>query len=133
MCKKNLEGKVLSPSSKNEDDILEETIVDNDITDKDDVDDTIVKPPKKKKRSSKKKKNPLYKLCKTCGEDILENERLEGYMFKDTYHQLRAKEHCEDHEQVYSEHKCKPAWCGDCGYLTKYEIIVDWEKKNKRW
>ena len=123
MCEKNFEGKVLSPSSKDSDDILEETIINDDV-------EEVVEKPKKKKRS---KKNPKSKICKTCGEDILENERLEGYMFKDTYHQLRAKEHCEDHEQVYSEHKCKPAWCGDCGYLTKYEIIVDWEKKNKRW
>ena len=54
-------------------------------------------------------------------------------MFHDTYHQLMAKDYCEDHERVYSEHKCKPSWCGDCGYLTKYEITIDWEKKNKRW
>ena len=86
---------------------------------------------KTKKRSRKKK--PLTKICKTCGQDILENERRNGLMFKDTYHQLQAKEHCEGHERAYSEHKCKPCWCGDCGYFRKYEIIVDWEKKNKRW
>ena len=131
MCEKNLEGKVLSSSSTDSDDINDETIIDSDITD--DMEEIVEKPKKKKRSYKKKKKNPLYKFCKTCGEDIFENERREGYMFKDTYHQLRAKEHCEDHEQVYSEHKCKPAWCGDCGYLTKYEIIVDWEKKNKRW
>ncbi len=28
----------------------------------------------------------------------------------------------EEHERVYSDHKCKPHWCGDCRYLTKYEI-----------
>ena len=127
MCEKNFEGKVLSPSSKDSDDILEETIIN------DDVEEVVEKPKKKKRSYKKKKKNPLYKFCKTCGEDIFENERREGLMFKDTYHQLNAKEYCKDHEQRYSEHKCKPNWCGDCGYLTRYEITVDWEKKNKRW
>jgi len=131
MCKKNLEGKVLSPSSKNEDDILEETIVDNDITDKDDVDDTIVKPPKKKKRSSKKKKGQLYKYCKTCGEDILENERRDGFMYKDTYHQMLATNYCKEHETSHSDHKCKPNWCGDCGYLTNYQIEINEVQKGK--
>ena len=55
------------------------------------------------------------------------------FMFHDTYHQLKTKEYCENHERTYSDHTCKPCWCGDCGYLTKYEITIDWEKKNKYW
>ena len=39
MCEKNFEGKILSSPSDNEDDINEETIVDNDV--KTDVDDAI--------------------------------------------------------------------------------------------
>ena len=65
--------------------------------------------------------------------DILDNERRNGFMYKDTYHQLSAKDYCEDHENAYSEHKCKPNWCGDCGYLSKYDITVDWDKKEKKW
>ena len=125
MCEKNFERKIMSPSSNDEDDILEEMIVDDDNRDED------VKKPKKKKRSKRKKITTKY--CKTCGQDILENERRNGFMFKDTYHQLRAKDHCEDHESVHSEHKCKPNWCGDCGYLINYEITIDWDKKEKKW
>ena len=107
----------MSPPSKNKDDIIEETIIDDDIEE-----EMIVKKPKSKKRSRKKK--ALKKFCKTCGQDILENERRDMFMFHDTYHQLQAKEYCKDHEAVYSDHKCKPHWCGDCGYLTKYEIEI---------
>ena len=120
MCEKNLEGKQLSLLPK--DDIEEETIIN------DEIEEEIIKP---KKRSRRKKIKA--KICKTCGQDILSNEKRESFMFHDTYHQLMAKDYCEDHERVYSEHKCKPSWCGDCGYLTKYEITIDWEKKNKRW
>ena len=130
MCEKNLEGKRMSLLPTDPDDILEETIVDNIVDD--DIEE-IVEKPKKKKRSSKKKKNQPHKYCKTCGQDILENERRDGLMFHDTYHQLRAKNYCKEHERVYSEHKCTPSWCGDCRYLTKYEITIDWKKKDKRW
>ena len=116
MCEKNLEGKVLSLSSN--DDIDEETIVD------DSIDDEIEEEPIKPKKRSRSKKKFLTKICKTCGEDILENEKRDMLMFHDTYHQLQAKEYCENHEQVYSDHKCKPHWCGDCRYLTKYEIEI---------
>tara|TARA_Y100000310_G_scaffold249329_1_gene255375 strand:+ start:289 stop:612 length:324 start_codon:yes stop_codon:yes gene_type:complete len=107
----------MSLPSDNKDDMIEEEIT--------------VKKPKKKRRSRKKK--PKIKICKTCGQDILENERRDMFMFHDTYHQLKTKEYCDKHEDAYNDHKCKPAWCGDCGYLRKYEIIIDWEKKNKRW
>ena len=73
------------------------------------------------------------KICNTCGQDIPANEMRGMFMYQDTYHQLKAKEYCKDHEISHSDHKCKPHWCGDCGYLSKYDIFVDWEKKNKRW
>ena len=91
-------------------------------------------PPSKTKKSSKTKKRSyikggkvkkaITKFCKTCHQDILENEMRDMLMFQDTYHQLQAKEYCKDHEAVYSNHKCKPHWCGDCGFLTKYEIEI---------
>ncbi len=132
MWKKNFGGKVLSPPPTDSDDINEEIIINDDISD-DDKSEKKVKKSKKKKRSKRKKRGPLYKFCKTCGDDILENERRNGFMYKDTYHQLQARDYCDDHERVYSEHKCKPIWCGDCGYLSKYEIFVDWDKKAKNW
>ena len=65
------------------------------------------------------------KICKTCNQDILANEMRDMFMFQDTYHQLQAREYCEDHEATYSSHKCKPHWCGDCNYLVKYDIEVE--------
>ena len=112
MCEKNLEGKVLSPPS------------DGDIDESYPKDWEEVEPKKKKKRSKPKKK-----ICSTCGGDILENEMRGMLMFQDTYHQLQARDYCEEHERVYSDHKCKPHWCGDCGYLSNYEIVV---KKHDR-
>ena len=87
------------------------------------------KPSKTKKRSLKKK--ATTKFCKTCGQDILENEIRDMFMYKDTYHQLQVKEYCEEHELVYSSHKCKPHWCGDCDYLIDYEITIDHSKWDK--
>ena len=76
-----------------------------------------------KKRSSKRPK-PKVKHCKTCGQDILQNEIRNMFMYKDTYHQLQTKEYCERHEFTYSNHKCKPDWCGDCDYLIGYQIEI---------
>ena len=126
MCEKNLEGKVLSLSSNDDtdeasnNDVEEETIVDDSIDDEMGLEEEIIKP---KKRSRKKK--PKTKYCKTCYQDILENEIRNMLMFQDTYHQLQARDYCKDHEVAYSNHKCKPHWCGDCGYLTKYEIEIN--------
>ena len=116
MCEKKFEGKIMSLSPNDEDDLNEEMIVDNDIDD----DVTVVKPSKRKKRSKKVTK----KICKTCGEDIIKNEERDALRFKNTYHQIMTKEYCEDHERMYSGDMCKPCWCGDCGFLIKYEIIV---------
>ena len=124
MCEKNLEGKLLSPPSNDDtdeasnDNIDEETIVDDSIDN--DIEEEIIKP---KKRSRRKK--PKTKYCKTCYQDILENEMRDMLMFQDTYHQLQAREYCKDHEVAYSNHKCKPQWCGDCNYLVKYDIEVE--------
>ena len=75
---------------------------------------------KKRKRSSKKKS----KICNACGQDIPANESRGAFMYQDTYHQLKAKEYCKDHETKYSDHKCKPHWCGDCNYLINYQIEI---------
>ena len=123
MCEKNFEGKQMSLFPADEDDILEETIVDNDIND--DIDDTIVKVSKRKKRSKKKK--VVKKICKSCGRDIIKNEDRDMLRFTNTYHQLSAKNCCEEHTMSYKDHSCKPSWCGDCGFLVKYEIIVKYD------
>ena len=112
MCEKNFEGKQMSLFPNDEDD-------DTTPSDWEKVESS-----KKEKRSRKKKKPPLTKICDTCGQDILENEKRDMFMFHDTYHRLRAEEYCDAHEIAYSDHKCKPCWCGDCGYLTKYEIEI---------
>ena len=106
MCEKNFEGKVLSPPSDG------------------DIDESYPKDWKPVKKTKKKKRSPKAKVCKTCGQDILSNEIRDALMYKNTYHQLQAKEYCKDHQIKYSDHKCKPHWCGDCGYLTKYEIEI---------
>ena len=117
MCEKNLEGKALSPPSN--DDIDEETIVDGNIDI--DIEKVIIKP---KKRPSKKTKKSKKKICKTCHQDILENEMRNMLMFKDTYHQLQTKDYCDRHELAYSDHKCVVDWCGDCDYLMGYTIEI---------
>ena len=87
-------------------------------------------PSKTKKRSYvegglvEKARKPKPKICKTCGQDILKNEMRDMLMFQDTYHQLKAKEYCKEHERNHTDHKCKPHWCGDCNYLWKYEIEI---------
>ena len=81
-----------------------------------------------KKRFKKKKK-----ICKTCAIDIIENENRDTLKYSDTYHQLSAKEYCKEHEISHSDHKCKPSWCGDCGFLIQYDIMIDWEKKARLW
>ena len=39
-----------------------------------------------------------------------------------------AKEYCKEHEMSHSDHKFKPHWCGDCGYLIRYDIEIDFDK-----
>ena len=109
MCEKIRERKVLSLSSDDENDTIPK-------------DSEKVEPSKKKKRSTKKKQK--VKICKTCEQDIKENKKRDMLIFKDTYHQMLAKDYCSDHETAHSNHKCKPSWCGDCGYLIKYEIEI---------
>ena len=108
MCEKNFEGKVLSPPS------------DGDIDEGHPTDWKPIKKTKKKKRSKSK-------ICLTCGGDIKSNKKRDMYKFDNTYHQLKTKEYCKEHERTYSNHKCKPHWCGDCDYLIKYEIEVKYD------
>ena len=123
MCEKNFERKVSSPPSN--DDIEEETIVDDSVNN--DIEEEIIKP-KKSSRKKKTKTKTTTKICKTCGEDIIANEDRNLYRYMDVYAQLKAKEYCEEHVATYSNHKCKPHWCGDCGFLTKYEIEIEIQK-----
>ena len=87
---------------------------------------------KKKRRARNSRKEKKYgKICKGCSQNILENEKRDMFMSHDTYHQLRVKEYCKNHEISYSNHKCKPKWCDKCKYLINYEIIIDhskWER-----
>ena len=109
MCKKNFDGKALSLLPDDESDTIPK-------------DWEEVEPSKKKKRSTKKKQK--VKICKTCEQDIKENKKRDMLIFKDTYHQMLAKDYCSDHETAHSNHKCVPFWCGDCGYLIKYDIEI---------
>ena len=86
---------------------------------------------KTKKRSyikGGKVKKPKTKICKTCGDDILGNKRRNAMKFTNKLDQSRAKEYCKNHETTYGDHSCKPHWCGDCGFLTKYEIEIEIQK-----
>ena len=132
MCGKNFEGKLSSPPSNDDtdevsnDNIDEETIVDDSIDN--DIEEEIIKPKKISRKKKKKKTKTKTKFCKTCGEDVIANENRNLYRYMDVYAQLQAKEYCEDHEATYSSHKCKPCWCGDCGFLTNYEIEIEIQK-----
>ena len=132
MCKKNFKGKQLSLFPFDEDDINEETIVDNDINDDnlitDDKDNIVVGASKRKKRSKKKTTN---KTCKTCHRNIIENENRDMLRFTNTYHQVSAKNYCKEHETSHTDHKCKPHWCGDCGFLLSYQISINFDKYDK--
>ena len=78
----------------------------------------------KTKKVKRRARNSETKICKTCQQDILANEKRDMFMSHDTYHQLRVKDYCKEHERVYSGHKCKPKWCDKCRFLINYEITV---------
>ena len=83
--------------------------------------------PSKPKTTTKKKKSPKARkssTCTTCNEHIIENEDRDALRFTNTYHQLQTKQYCDEHEIVHTNHKCKPHWCGDCGFLIKYDIEI---------
>ena len=107
--KKILERKVLSPSS------------DGDIDESFPRDWETVKKTKKKKRSSKNI------VCKTCSRNILKLQKRDLMRYNNKYDLELAKEYCNEHERTYSDHSCKPHWCGDCGYLIKYDVIVNYD------
>ena len=80
---------------------------------------------KPKRKKVRRARNSKTKICKGCEQDILSNEKRNMFMKKDTYHQLRVKDYCKEHEFSYSNHKCKPIWCDKCDYLVRYEIKVN--------
>ena len=129
MCEKNFEGKQLSLFPNDEDDINEETIVDNDIDDDnliiDDKDNIVVDSSKRKKRSKKKKK-----ICKTCNQNITSLKKRDSLRYNNTYDQELAKNYCKEHESSHSDHKCKPHWCGDCGYLMNYGVEIEFDRED---
>lgn len=84
----------------------------------------VLSPSSKTRKRSSKKTKTKNKICKTCGGDIIENENSYALRFQDTFHQIQTKQYCDDHEAKYSDHKCKPHWCGDCGFLMRYEIEI---------
>ena len=131
MCKKNFERKQMSLFPFDEEDLNEEIIIDDDITDDssitDDKDNIVVGASKRKKRSKKKK--TITKSCNSCYRDIIENEDRDMLRFTNTFHQLSAENYCKTHEASHSDHKCKPSWCGDCGFLLSYEIRINFDKK----
>ena len=67
--------------------------------------------------------------CVTCDRDTKELMKRDVLNFHSKYDKLLAEEYCKGHEAKYSEHKCKPHWCGDCGYLEKYVVDIDHDKK----
>ena len=119
MCEKNFDGKQMS-LFPNDDIDSEMTLNDENIGDyiNDDDDAVVVKTSKRKKRSK------ADKYCSTCNQNITDLKKRDCLKFKDTYHQIMAKDYCKEHETQYSTHKCKPHWCGDCSYLIKYDIEV---------
>ena len=126
MCEKNLEGKQLSLFPTDKDDILEETIVDDEINSDslitDDKDNVIVGASKRKRRSKKK-------FCKSCSQDITSLKKRYVMRYDNKYDQELAKNYCKEHMTSHSDHKCKPHWCGDCGFLLNYEISINFDKK----
>ena len=121
MCEKNFEGMIMSLSPKDDDDINEEIIIDNEIDDE--IDDAVVRLSKRRKRSKKKKK-----ICKSCDQDTISLKERDSMRYKNKYDQELAKEYCEEHERMHRGDTCKPYWCGDCGYLIRYDIEIDHDK-----
>ena len=78
-------------------------------------------PSKPKKKRVKARKS---KICGTCGENIEKSENRDALRYTNTFHQIQTKQYCDGHERTYKGHKCKPHWCGDCGFLMNYEIEI---------
>ena len=114
MCEKIRDGKVLSPPS------------DGDIDESFPRDWKPIKKTKKKKRSPKR-----IKVCKSCSRNITKLQKRDLMRYTNKYDQELAKEYCKEHERAYSDHhSCTPHWCGDCGYLIKYEVVVNSDYKD---
>ena len=124
MCEKIREGNQMS-LFPNDDIDSEMTLNDENIGDyiNDDDDAVVVKTSKRKKRSKSK-----YKHCGTCEQNITLLKKRDSLNHKNTHHREMAKDYCKTHETSYSYHKCKPHWCGDCGFLIKYIVKIDHNK-----
>ena len=85
---------------------------------------TTTAKPKTKTVKRRARTSIKTKFCKTCNQDILENEKRDMFMVQDTYHQIQVKDYCKEHEASHSDHKCEPKWCKKCRYLINYEIQV---------
>ena len=62
------------------------------------------------------------------------SKQFKGVIFVNTGIATKAtvefvKDYCKKHEEKYIEDKCKPHWCGDCGYLQKYVVNITHDKK----
>jgi hypothetical protein len=90
--------------------------------------------PKKVKRRARNSREPIAdKYCDSCHQNITENEQRDMLRVTSGFDKRSAKNYCKEHELSYSDQKCKPIWCGDCKYLIKYEITINWKKKSQDW
>ena len=79
-----------------------------------------------------KRKIKSDKTCNECGHDpvdhYFEGKDLNLYKNRKRDRKL-VKEHCEEHEMLYSNHLCKPIWKKCCGLLDEY--IISLKDSNK--
>lgn len=94
---------------------------------------TTANPKKVKRRARNSNKYTADKYCDSCYQNITENEKRDALRVTSGFDKRATKNYCKEHELSYSDHKCKPIWCGDCKYLIKYEITVGRKKKSQDW
>ena len=65
--------------------------------------------------------------CSSCFRDT--KELLGSILnFHNSNDKSMAEQYCENHNTKYIGHKCKPHWCGDCGFHIKYVVEIDHAK-----
>ena len=94
---------------------------------------TTANPKRGKKRERNSRESTADKYCDSCNQNITENEKRDALRVTSGFDKRATKNYCKEHELSYSDHKCKPIWCGDCKYLIKYEITVGRKKKSQDW
>ena len=94
---------------------------------------TTANPKKVKRRARNSNKYTADKYCDSCNQNITEYEKRNMLRVTNRYDKKLAKGYCKEHELSYGDHKCKPIWCGDCKYLIRYEVTVNWKKKSQNW